>query len=146
MTHPPAAEELRRPHSGFLVADIHTAQEAFGAISGATFDDVLTVPTRIETDAEVFEFEVSLAFSRDGATELIQAASGPLAADVGLGFHHVGGIGSADLPEEIERQRALGSVPESRLFLDGRLFAVYFSATPQRPVRLEILAPFVADL
>jgi hypothetical protein len=137
---------LRQPHNGFLVADIEAAIEAFAVISGATFGEIRTVETRIETDAEVFEFDVAFAFSDDGVTELIQAADGPLHADVGLGFHHVGGIGGRELGEEIERQLELGSHAESRLLVDGRLFAVLFSATPQRPVRLEVLAPFVADL
>lgn len=140
--------EFQRRHSAYLVADIEAAKAAFTETAGTPFGEIMTVPTRVETESTAIDLDITFVHAIDGATELIQVSSepGPFAADVGLGFHHIGGIGFADLDEEVERQRASGSLVESRLYLgENQLFAVFFAPTDARPVRLEVMAPFMSE-
>ena len=140
--------EFQRRHSAFLVADIEAAKAAFTVTAGTPFGEIMSVPTRVESESSSIDLEITFAHALDGATELIQVSAepGPFAPEVGLGFHHIGGIGPVDLAEEIERQEASGSLVESRLFLgEDQMFAVFFAPIERRPVRLEVMAPFMSD-
>lgn len=137
--------ELRRYHSAVLVPDITAAVGGFTASTGVRFGEVMTFPIRVESDAEEIDIDVTFVHAVDGRTELIQASEGPFAPAVGFGLHHVGGIGTVELDEEIEVQDALGSGVEWRLYMEGRLFAVFLEPTPLRPVRVEVMAPFMAN-
>ena len=141
-----ANEELQRRHSAFLVADIVEAKEAFTATAGTPFGEVMRFPIRVENESTSVELEVTFAHALDGSVELIEASTGPFAPDLGLGFHHVGGIGSVDLDEAVERQARFGSLVDWRLFMGDRQFAVFFKPTALRPARLEVMAPFMAEM
>lgn len=138
-------EALRRYHSAVLVPDITAAVGVFTASTGVRFGEIMSFPIRVESDSEEIDVEVAFVHAVDGATELIEASEGPFAPAVGFGLHHVGGIGTVELDEEVEAQAALGSGVEWRLFMDERLFAVFLEPTRLRPVRVEVMAPFMAD-
>lgn len=140
----PPHDELKRRHSAFLVADIAQAIEAFAA-TGTRFRDVIAVPVRVESESTNADIEITFVHGLDRDIELIQAGEGPFAAEVGLGFHHLGGVGSIDLAEAIEDQRSIGVEVDYQLFWNDTLMAVFFKPTPLRPVRFELMAPHMAD-
>ena len=132
-------DEYRGRHYALLVESVEAGVAHLSETVGLEFLRPARIPFVVAGQGQEFEQEVRACYSVDRSVELVEAAcEGPVAAQLGFGLHHYGGV-VADLEAAIAQQASLGNEVAWRLSYERQLIAVFFEGCAGLPGRLEFV-------
>lgn len=126
-------------HTCFLVPDLEASVAELRELAGLRFRKVARIPFTLRRGERTVELTLSIAYTLDGALELVQATdSEPFRLATPRAVLHHTGYAVADLEAAVAEHRARGYEPGWRVEVGGRLLAVFVDGGPCGPGPVEI--------